>query len=125
SKARKATHLESDGNHHTYQYQRTRQLVAQNAFNDVRHQWRLGRVEFCYWRPIGPDAMRTVNAGIDEIDCLAAIVHKVTLRRSATRIDPLPRAIALRVHVGLRAFDSLPRAQLGIVRRAQVGQKVA
>ncbi len=99
--------------------------MAENAFDDVRHQRRLRRVELRHRRAIGPSAVGAVDSGIDEIDRLALIVDEEALRRPAARIGPLPGAIKLRVHVRLRAFDSFRRAEIGIAGRVQVGRKIA
>ena len=89
------------------------------------HESCFRRVELRYRRAIGPSVVGAVDPGIDEIDRLALIVHEVALCGAAVGIGPLPGAIELRVHVRLRAFDFFRRAELGIVRRAQVGREIA
>jgi hypothetical protein len=68
--------------------------------------------------------VRAVNAGIDKVDRFTLVVDEVTLSGPAIWICALPGPIKLRVQVGLRPFEAFRRTELGVVRRAQLGEKL-
>ncbi len=87
--------------------------MVEDAFDDVRHEHRLGRIILLDLGAVGPLVVGAVDARVDQVGQLAVGGHEVFAGRAAHRIGLLPDLVGGAVGCRLRALQARRQREFG------------